>query len=80
MSVFAKLKAKTVQILFEQYFRELKLNCSGERGKNKGLIITEAEEGQSKDILKIQKNILNRNVFLRSLSKSLTNLKNYCKS
>ena len=39
MSVFAKLKAKTVQILFEQYFRELKLNCSGERGKNKGLII-----------------------------------------
>ena len=41
---------------------------------------TEAEEGQSKNILQIQKNILNRNVFLKSLSKSLTNLKNYCKS
>ena len=46
----------------------------------KGLKTTEAEEGQSKNILQIQKNILNRNVFLKSLSKSLTNLKNYCKS
>ena len=44
------------------------------------LYTTEAEEGQSKNILQIQKNILNRNVFLKSLSKSLTNLKNYCKS
>ena len=42
--------------------------------------ITEAEKGQSKNILQIQKNILNRNIFLKSLSKSLTNLKNYCKS
>ena len=42
--------------------------------------LTEAEEGQSKNILQLQKNILNRNVFLKSLSKSLTNLKNYCKS
>ena len=41
---------------------------------------TEAEEGQSQNILQIQKNILNRNVFLKSLSKSLSNLKNYCKS
>ena len=41
---------------------------------------TEAEKGQSKNILQIQKNILNRNIFLKSLSKSLTNLKNYCKS
>ena len=41
---------------------------------------TEAKEGQSKNILQIQKNILNRNVFLKSLSKSLRNLKNYCKS
>ena len=36
---------------------------------------TEAEKGQSKNILQIQKNILNRNIFLKSLSKSLTNLK-----
>ena len=43
-------------------------------------VFTEAEEGQSKNILQLQKNILNRNVFLKSLSKSLTNLKNYCKS
>ena len=43
-------------------------------------IPTEAEKGQSKNILQIQKNILNRNIFLKSLSKSLTNLKNYCKS
>ena len=44
------------------------------------LYTTEAEKGQSKNILQIQKNILNRNIFLKSLSKSLTNLKNYCKS
>ena len=44
------------------------------------LYATEAEKGQSKNILQIQKNILNRNIFLKSLSKSLTNLKNYCKS
>ena len=48
--------------------------------KNKDGVSTEAEKGQSKNILQIQKNILNRNVFLKSLSKSLTNLKNYCKS
>ena len=41
---------------------------------------TEAEKGQSKNILQIPKNILNRNIILKSLSKSLTNLKNYCKS
>ena len=41
---------------------------------------TEAEKGRSKNILQIQKNILNRNIFLKSLSKSLTNLENYCKS
>ena len=41
---------------------------------------TEAEKGQSKNILQILKNILNRNISLKSLSKSLTDLKNYCKS
>ena len=41
---------------------------------------TEAEKGQSKNILQIPKNILNRNIILKSLSKSLTNLKNYRKS
>ena len=37
---------------------------------------TEAEKGQSKNILQIPKNILNRNISLKSLSKSLTDLKN----
>lgn len=52
------------------------------KGEEPGVVVagTEAEEGQPKNILQIQKNILNRNVFLKSLSKSLTNLKNYCKS
>ena len=47
---------------------------------NAYILESEAEKGQSKNILQIQKNILNRNIFLKSLSKSLTNLKNYCKS
>ena len=46
--------------------------------------ITEADKGQSqniyeirKNVLKIRKNISNRNVFWKSWLKSLSNLKNY---
>ena len=41
---------------------------------------TEADDRQSQNICKIRKNISNRNVFWKSLLKSLSNPKNYYKS
>ena len=43
-------------------------------------VTTEADKGQSRNNFKSEKNISNRNVFGKSLSKKLSNLKHYAKS
>ena len=72
MKILVSQKSVASHVLFK--CNKIRLSLAFNR-KN-----TEAEKGQSKNILPIPKNILNRNIILKSLSKSLTNLKNYCKS
>ena len=75
-----KKSSQRVLTLAEKYKVVKAINCGKKQTEVAQLFDTEAEKGQSKNILQIPKNILNRNIILKSLSKSLTNLKNYCKS